>query len=319
MNSEGSGLGIEFTEEQLTYVEQLSGIGFLPRKIGITLGIPSRLIKWFVSEMHTEGTTLNFRYLKGKYLTEANARKNLTESSKGSFTAFKEMRELEKETEVEELKRNLEIGYSQSEEPQLALQAQYKDSIDNYLALKEFIAKGSSDNLPAYLQEYWIRLSCVHDLISNFDNRAKGRKYVVRQLRLKYPDVTENTAYRMINEAVSFFNTDLDKSHWRNILTEALDKVIAVSWKLNRMDWIIKAIREQAEIQGLKIPDADPIPEDLLGQKTIIINSDLKLLGFEPVDPKDLLARIRKYNISKADKTKLARDAGIEDVEFEDA
>jgi len=319
MSSEGNGLGIEFTEEQLAHVEQLAGIGFLPRKIGITLGIPSRLIKRFIQEIQTEGTALNFRYLKGQYLTEANARKNLTESSKGSFTAFKEMRELQKETEVDELKRTLEVGYSHGEEPQLALKAQYKDSLDNYLALKEFVAKGESDHLPANLQEYWNRLSCTHDLISNFNNRAKGRKYVVRQLRLKYPDITENTAYRMINESVSFFNTDLDKTQWRNILTEALDKVIAVSWKLNRMDWIIKAIREQAEIQGLKIQDPDPLPEDLLTQKTIIINGDLKQLGVDPIEPKDLIARIKRYKISKADKERLARDAGIEDVEFEEA
>jgi hypothetical protein len=318
MNSEENGLGIEFTDEQLTLVEQFAGIGFLPRKIGITLGIPFRLLKWFIQEMQTEGTALNLRYLKGQYLTEANARKNLTDSSKGSFTAFKEMRELQKETEVDELKRTLEVGYSHTDEPQLALRAQYKDSLENYLALKEFITKGSSNDLPANLQEYWTRLSCAHDLISNFNNRAKGRKYVVRQLRLKYPDITENTAYRLINEAVSFFNTDLDKNQWRNILTESLDKVIAVSWKLNRMDWIIKAIREQAEIQGLKIPDPEPIPEELLAQKTIIINSDLKQLGVEPVDPKDLISRIKKYNISKADKERIARDAGIQDVEFED-
>lgn len=319
MSSEENGSGIEFTDEQLSYVEELAGIGFLPRKIGITIGIPARNLRWFIQEMQTEGTALNFRYLKGQYLTEANARKNLTESSKGSFTAFKEMRELQRETEVDELKRTLEVGYTPSDEPQLSLKAQYNDTLENYLALKEFIATGTSDNLPANLQEYWNRLSTTHDLISNFNNRAKGRKYVVRQLRLKYPDISERRAYMLINESISFFNTDLDKTHWRNILTEALDKVVAVSWKLNRMDWIIKAIREQAEIQGLKIPDPDPIPEDLLAQKTIIINSDLKQLGVEPVNPKDLLDRIRKYNISKADKTRLARDAGIQDIEFEDA
>lgn len=318
MSSEENGSGTVFTDEQLAYVEELAGIGFLPRKIGITLGISARMLKWFIQEIQTEGTILNFRYLKGQYLTEANARKNLTESSKGSFTAFKEMRELQIETEVDELKRTLEVGYSVTDEPQLALKAQYKDSLENYLALKEFVAQGNSDKLPDNLQEYWTRLSTAHDLIHNFNNRAKGRKYVVRQLRLKYPDITENTAYRMINEAISFFNTDLDKSHWRNLLSESLDKVIAVSWKLNRMDWIIKAIREQAEIQGLKIAEPDPIPDELLTQKTIIINSDLKQLGVEPIEPKDLLDRIKKYNISKSDKTRLARDAGIQDVEFED-
>ncbi len=318
MNSEGDGSKIEFTEEQLAYIEELAGIGFLPRKIGITLGVPSRLIKWFIQEIQTEGTILNFRYLKGQYLIEANARKNLADSSKGSFTAFKEMRELQRDTEVDELKRTLETGYTPSDEPQRALKTQYNDSLEYYLALKEFIANGSTDKLPSNLQEYWNRLSTTYDLISNFNNRAKGRKYVVRQLRLKYPEISERRAYQLINESVSFFNTDLDKSQWRNILTENLDKVIAVSWKLNRMDWVIKAIREQAEIQGLKIPDPEPIPDDLLAQKTIIISSDLKQLGVDPVDSKDILDRIRKYNISKADKTKLARDAGIQDIDFED-
>ena len=305
-----------FTDEQLAYIEQLAGIGFLPRKIGITLGIPARLSEQFIAEMEQEGTTLNHHYLKGQYKTEAEAKLNIAKSSKSSILAFQEMKKSQQESELEELKHTLEKGYETPSEPERTLLAQYDDSIESYNALKEYVSMGETAALPPHLQHYWNKLSTTHDLISNFQNRARGRKHVVRTLRMKYPEVTERHGYKLINEAISFFNVDIEKSQWRNILCESLDKAIAVAWKMNRIDWMIKAIREQAIIQGLHLEEQDAIPEELLSKKVIIISNNAREFGYEPVSRRELLEKIRGYEISKSHKQKLAKDAGITDIDF---
>jgi hypothetical protein len=318
MNSEAPGYEMTFTDEQLQYIEQLSGIGFLPRKIAITVGIPARMRNQFITEMETEGTILNHHYLKGQYKTEAEARLNVAKSSKSSIMAFQEMKKTQQESEIDELKRTLEAGYETPTEPERALMVEYEDSLDSYNALKEFVAIGKSDNLPGHLQHYWNKLSTAHDLVTNFSHKARGRKHIVKILRMKYPEVTERHGHKLVNEAISFFNVDIEKSHWRNILCESLDKAIAVAWKMNRIDWMIKAIKEQAVIQGLHLAEPDPIPEELLSKKVIVISSNAKELGYEPGNRKDLLEKIRSYEISKNHKKKLANDAGITDIEFEE-
>lgn len=319
MTSEESGSPHVLTDEQLASIEKLSGIGFTPRKIAITIGIPGRLIRWFTDQCNQQGSEINFRYLKGRYKTDAEAKLNLASSSKSSFSAYQEHRKTLLESEVDDLKEDLEPELSTGEDTKFSLANQYKDSIDYYHALQEFLAGGEPhDKLPAHLADYWQRLSVAHDLISNFSNRAKGRRYVVKVLMRKYSDITERTAYRLINESMNFFNTDLSRDQWKSVLCESLDKVIAVAWKMSRMDWIIKAIREQAHIQGLHLQEPEPLPEDLLEEKVLIISSNAKEFGFEPIVRKELLEKIKSYEISKGDKQRIARDAGITDVDFED-
>lgn len=323
MNSEETGSRTytdgNYNDEQLAYLEQLASIGFSPRKIAITFGVPTRLMQSFINEIEKEGSTLNAIYLRGQYKTEAEAKLNIANSSKSSIAAFQEMKKSQIESDIDELKRSLEPGYELDTTPTLAIQAQYNDSLDYYHALKELVNTGNCDKLPAHLQEYWQRLSVAHDLISNFQNRAKGRRFVIRQLKLKYSDLSERQCYRIINESISFFNVDIDRNHWKNILCESLDKAIAVAWKMNRMDWIIKAIHEQALIQGLHLEEKEAIPEELLEKKVIVISSNAKEFGYEPVARKDLLEQIKKYDISRRDKQRLAKDAGITDLEFEEA
>lgn len=317
MNSGAPGSRIALTDEQLQEVEKFASIGFSPRKIAVALGIPGNLAHIFVTEAEQEGTPVNQHFLKGVYKTEAEARLNIASSAKSSIFAYQEMKKSLLESEVDELKRKLEPTAEVTHQPTFELSCQYRETLDDYYALKQYYEEGSGDSLPANLKQYWDRLSMAHDLITNIADRAKGRKYVVNVLKSKYPGISDATAYRLINESINFFNTTLDRSHWKNFLCETLDKVIAVAWKMNRMDWIIKAVGEQAKIQGLHNPEQEPIPEELLAQKVIVISNNARDFGYEPISKSDLLARINQYEVDNLHKKRLARDAGITDIDFE--
>jgi hypothetical protein len=324
MSFELNGSEIRFSEGQLEFFDKLSTAGTPPEEIALVMGIPSSHERWFLEQINTTGTELNRRYLKGVLLTTALGRLNLAEGAKSSVMNFQAYRESLLSMEVDDLKRLLDnpsgkeepVEEPSGEEPSTALKQTYKDSLEDYHALKEYVANGSSEKLPAHLQAYWHRLTTAHDLICSFSVRAKGRRHVVKMLRMKYPDISEATGYRLIQDALNFFQVDIDKNQWRNILCESLNKVIAVAWKLNRLDLMIKAIGEQSKILGLHHPDPDPLPDDLLGPKTLIISADARQFGFPEVSRKEITIRLNQYNIPAHEKKRIAADLGITEVDY---
>lgn len=72
----------------------------------------------------------------------------------------------------------------------------------------------------------------------------------------------------------------------------------------------------ESEVDELK-RKLEPIPEELLAQKVIVISNNARDFGYEPISKSDLLARINQYEVDNLHKKRLARDAGITDIDFE--
>ncbi|MHA1169455.1 MAG: hypothetical protein ACTSRU_16640 [Candidatus Hodarchaeales archaeon] len=306
---------MELTEQQLIDVEEYGSINHSPRDIAILLHIDIRELEKEFKDLNSE---TRIAYDRGRLKTDTELRKKLRDESKTSITAAQEFNKLKYYDEINAVKDSLDDSMPQSDEH--TLKVTYKDSLDHYHALDEFIASNTDDSpLPEQLQEYWLRLSTAHDLFQKFYNRSKGKKHIAKMLKLKYPGISMATAFRYISESVNFFNVSLTKEQWRNVLSEDLEKVKAVGWQMNRMDYVIKAIEAQGKIQNADKDDPENIPEELLQQKTIIITMDPKELGVEPVSRKELKDRINNWDLSQDQKKDLMDDADIvEEVDYEE-
>lgn len=306
-------------EKQLNLISQYSALEYSPRDIARILQIDEYE---FLADWQDPDTDIRSYYDKGKLIQKGKVRQNIAKSAASSITAAQEYNKMVENEKIESLKTELDSSATKRKiNNELPILSDYKDSLDHYHELKEWVFNNKdTEEMPAELQEYWHRLNTAHDLYMKLNNRSKGRKFIVNILRKKFPDISNPTAYRYIHEALNFFNVDMTREQWRNVLTEDLEKAKSLAWEMNRVDWFIKAVKEQAEIQQTKLPEPEKIDKELLQQRYLLIVNDPQLLGegARSVNKDEILKRIQDYDLTAKDKKRLAKDAGIEDVEFEE-
>lgn len=317
MSLETNGSAMTYTNEQLAAIEECASLNFSTREISDFLEVN---YEEFYSDWLDISLPVRTCYERGRLKTKASVRQNLVSSAKASITAAQEFAKVLERDRINEIKTELDSSIEPSKSETHAL-IKYNDSLDYYHELKNFIG-GENDNLPipAHLAEYWNRLNTAHDIHSKFGNRAKGRKFMVSLLLRKYPDIGRQTANRYIDESLNFFAVNMEKSQWRNVLTDDLEKAKVLAMEMNRIDWFIKAVKEQAEIQQLKLPEPDKIDIELLQEKVLLIVNDPGVLSpdLKKVSAETLIERIKSFDIDLADKIRIARDAGIEDIDYEE-
>lgn len=308
---------MRYTDAELKQIEEFAGINYSPEQIAVVLQIDNEA---FLFDFTNPDSPAFEAYQRGSLLANAAIRQNIVSSAKSSVTGAQEYKKMLEADKLAKLKQDISAS-PDSNKSTAALQMQYKDSIETYHKLTEFI-NNNPENLdfPPDLEVYWHRLNTAHDLQTKFANRAKGRKYMVKVLRRKYPDISESAAYRYLFESLNFFAVQLDRPQWRNILTDDLEKAKSLAWEMNRVDWFIKAVKEQAEIQQVKLPEPETIDPELLQEKVLLIVNDPGVLSedLKKIAPEKLIDKIKEFDIEMEDKIRLAKDAGIEDVDYEE-
>jgi len=308
---------MSYNKEIIQEVEDFAKLNYSPKQIAkiLQLDYDEFLYYWQDAD-----NAVRIAYDRGQLLAVSGARRNIVDSASSSITAAQEYKKMLDADRIEQVKQDMDSSI-EPPKSEAALQLNYKDSIDYYHQLTDFINTNSEQTqFPPELEAYWHRLNTAHDLQTRFANRAKGRKYMVKVLRKKFPDIGEAVAYRLLYESLNFFAVNLKRPQWRNILTEDLEKAKTLAWSMNRVDWFIKAVKEQAEIQQVKLPEPETIDPELLQEKVLLIVNDPGALSSDmkkiPMDK--ILDKIKEFDIEFEDKIRIAKDAGIEDVDFEE-
>jgi hypothetical protein len=297
---------MKLTAEQYAEISNFASIGYNFAQIAKIFCIDGGEFL----QMMQEDPEIEQAFDRGVLQADAEIRLNLLSSAKSSITAAQEFKKMIRDSKNREMLQSLD-SLSTASDPPHALQRTYNDSLEHYHTLQEFLSSNpSSSPLPENLQEYWFRLNTAHDLFRSFHIRSRGRKFIVGILRKKFPDISEATAYRYISEAINFFNVNMSKDDWRNVLCDDLDKVKAAAWEMGNLDLVIKAVKEQANIQAAA-PDQKDIPLDLLQQKIIIVSNNPEDFGLEQVSKKKLWDMIRNFDIDENERIRIAGEAGI--------
>jgi hypothetical protein len=306
---------MKLSDEQYTELEEFAPLNYKPEKLAEIIGAdPELFLKDYNDPKSKIAKIINTAILKA----EGEIELNFLTSAKSSITAAQEWNKKKKQREIEIYKDSLDKA-TDPEESKFALTKKFKDSLDHYYALQEFV-NGNSENapLPEDLKIYYTRLNTAHELFNNFGNRGKGIRYIINLLRLKYTDISESTAYRYVSESINFFGINLTRDQWRNVQFEKLEKLIALAYKMNDLKAIGAFIKEQNEILLLKQQEQKEIPKELLGKKIFIVSSNPEEFGWERASRKELKQRLKLWapKLTKPDLQKLMLDADITDAEI---
>jgi hypothetical protein len=172
-----------------------------------------------------------------------------------------------------------------------------------------------SEIIPVVLQEYWNKLNIVNDLLASFEFRAKGRKYIMNIIRHKF-GCSEQYAYRIINETISFFNINEEKSSVIRRLIDDLEKIKAVAWHQGDSPSFINALKEQVRLAEM-IKDSSELPPEIYEGRLIITSHNPEEFGIKPADRNALKARIKRWKLSSDEKQKLLNEIDVYDNEQE--
>lgn len=187
----------------------------------------------------------------------------------------------------------------------------------DYRDLQEWLLNSSVEEiLPDYLKSYQAKLDTAHDLIKGWGHMAKGKKYMIRQLMLKY-NCNERYAHQLLYEAGNWYYAEpvLTKDEHTNFLVERLDKFIMEASLAKQYNAVAKLQELQINLMGLMKEEPAELPEEYYRKPIMIYTAKPKDLGLPEVDRRELLAQINSFEVSEKDRNRLKFEAKIVNVE----
>jgi len=281
-----------------------------PVKIAKALGLRGDEYNHFLSDFNNLESHIRSIYDFVKLELAGQLNINAINRAKESSTGLAMFNKIEQEKKINELKAELMPSLETKDD--IFLRGKINDELSYYSQLQEFIFNGKPmDAIPATLQAYWSKLNIVHDIISSFEFRAKGRKYATSIICKKF-GCSEQYAYRIVHEATQFFCINEDKSQWYKRLLDDLEKIKALAWQSNDFKVFVEAVKEQRNLLD-QMKDNDDIPPEVFEARTIITSHDPTLFNIKPVSRKELKARVMKYKLSKEEKKMILKDIDYSD------
>lgn len=147
-----------------------------------------------------------------------------------------------------------------------------------------------------------------------------SKNQIISRIRKRWEKMQELEAERLYNEVLNFYyltNDEVKVDAWRNILAERMDDLFNICFKTNDFETARRCLANLAEIRGVNKDKPQQVPPEILDRRPIIYSIRISDLGVLPANRNELAALIDALDISEKEKTRVRREAMIEDVPFE--
>ena len=284
------------SDEELNKVSHLSSMNCDVKAIAQYLKVnPDN----FESESMREGSPIHQAIEKGINQSELSIGQKQFEAAKGG----------DKES-IREFKKDARSAKFDRYKSKLM----FDQKVTDFEMLQSAVNQGKSE-LPEQLQKYYD----VLDFIRTLSNKMNSRSYIVSQVRLKWKDISYNSAVKFYYESLNFFNVDngVKKEAWANIYADQLDIISNLALENKELEIAAKYKVEAAKLRGVGREEHNHIPEELLDRRPILYTFNATDFGIKPVNRRKLAQFIDNLDISEKERGLINRDAMIEDVPFE--
>ena len=184
----------------------------------------------------------------------------------------------------------------------------------SYQTLQDFINTGSTDLIPAEIQEYIDQLDLARSLYSKY----KCKSFIISTLCENYKKInlTRYAAELIYYDSINFFNLNnqVKKEAWKNFYAEKLEGAAAIAFAKDDLKVYRELISEAAKMRGVFDPELPDIPDALKEKRTVIISIQPEDVGIERINRHELARMIDEMEISEVAKIKAKNDSGINDI-----
>lgn len=183
--------------------------------------------------------------------------------------------------------------------------------------LQDYIQGGSKDKISEEAERY---LDVLYLLINL--RRKYGKENAIAFIQRPPFGINYRRARLMFDEAVNLFYTDdgIDRQAMNNMIAEDIFKaaqvVLLTAKSAKDMEIYGKLMMQGREAKGLDKEEAPKLPEEFYKKPIKVYSLDPAAIKLEAADRDALAARIDSMDIPEDEKTRLRRDAQVEDVDF---
>lgn len=184
--------------------------------------------------------------------------------------------------------------------------------------ITRYMDAGKVENAPAEIVEYLHCMKRIHGMIHRFDV-YHNKQMVIKSIMVQ-ENASEYLAKRLYNECIEFFYQDdkISKKAKINFLSDKMDKIVNFMMiKMETVDdgkKIIDALFKQAELQGLRDPDAPELPAELFQKTITIYDFHADALGLPKASRSKIQELIEQKveGLSPKEKARLKQEADID-------
>ena len=240
-----------------------------------------------------------YHYDKGRLQTDFDIIKGTIKRAKdGNQTSIQQFTRYQQQKELEKVKQTV---LSRSRRKTLVTAETLAVSPDNALSL-----------IKADVEQ----IEFIRELFACYNSKNQ----IISRIRKRFEKIGELEAERLYNEVLNFYyvtNDEVKVEAWRNIIAERMDDLFNICFKTNDFETARRCLADLAEIRGVMKDKAHQVPPEILDRRPIIYSMRIADLGVIPANRNELAALIDGMDISEKDKTRVRREAMIEDVPFE--
>ena len=288
---------MELTPAQFKEIEQLAAVNYSVKQIAMYLDVD---LKAFQKEFSNPDSKIRYHYDRGLLVTQAEIDKaNLKRARDGNLTSIQQWKKDANHQKIQNLKKKVFLEEEQSE----------------YEQLQGLIERGETKNLPARIVQFYEQV----DFIRCLHNKYENKNYVVNAVILQWPKLSKHQAIQLYYETLNFFNLDnpVKVEAWANIYADRMDQMAMICYEMGDMETWRRMTMDAAKLRGVGKDKPNQIPDELLDRRPVFQTIRIEDLGLQKANRKEMAAFIDNLDITEKQKSKVKREAMIEDVPFE--
>ena len=289
-------------EEGVAKLEKLAALGYSHKHMAMVLNLDEKLFCHLAAD---ENSRMYYHIERGKIAELANEQMAIMDKAVlGDIASSQRLEEIRRTRGFKITKMDIFGGF------------ETKKSFD---ILQEYLETGASKELSNDEQIYIEALTMMFHM-----DRKYGRRRTVEFFTKPPFNLKPQRAREMYDEAVNLFYVDrkIEKRALRHKYAEQLEEVALLirdtATTPKDYDVYIKAIDKAAKYQELDRPDPAKLPAAIYQKPIRVVTLDTADVGLPPINRLDLGRTIDELNIPVSDKTRLRRDAMIEQIDIKE-
>ena len=294
---------MELSADQVKTVEILAGNQFSPGQIAMIMNLPkeefTRLCDLMETDPDYKPGHVKFHYDRGILIAKA-------EVDKGTLKRAKDGNQ----TSIQQFKKDSWQQKIESEKQKILVRSSRK-MISNIEKINE-----NPDNALALIGADYEQVEFIRELFSNYSSKSQ----VIDRIRQKWPILRPIEAESLFNEVVNFYyitNNEVKTEAWKNIYAERLDNLFLLCFNTNDFETARRCLIDAADLRGVNKEKPQQVPSEILDRRPIFYSMKPSDVGIVPENRDKLAAMIDNMDVPEKDKSRLRRDAMIEDITFE--
>lgn len=295
---------LSLTDDQYDELERLSALGYSIEDIAMYFNIPK---DDFIRSTADPDGPINYHIRRGVLMSNALEQLGvLSKAESGDVKSISMLSKIRYRRQFEVAKREF----------------LYNMEIDDkvYNRLENYIESGSTIDLKADEALYLELLTMINSM-----RRKYGRAKTIKFFCGKPFNFTYAQSRDMFEHSINLFYADskIEKKALRNLkaeqLEEAAEMIKRMATKPEDFESYGKLIKLSADIRGLNQPDPPEVPVGTYDRPYKVYTLDPALIGLDKPNRYELARQIDSIvGATEAEKQKAKRDAGIENINFED-